>query len=432
MKIFSFLFFLIIPLLFSCSANKKVWVPSWKETSSMTVVRAGAAFVANKKYVYAIAGVDGHKFLKSIERAKILRDGHLGAWKIVSELPEARGFFSALIYKDRLYVVGGGNGPYGENLLNTVVSAAIGSSGELGKWRTEKNSMLTPRRCAKIFVSHNTLYAVGGFGGAMLDTVEHSEFAKDGQLSPWQMNDQRLNIPRYVNSVKKIGHNVFVVGGHSETSGRGIASVEFTGLDQSPFKWQYASALKQGRYAFASAKLGDTLYIMGGLSGTEYLNSIEYNDAASITQGKHWKAGIKLPENMANFSALHIGDRIYLFGGSTRYAYLNKVWFAESRHGKLGYWGSASDLSKLKKLVNKVALPNQGIVLERINAAGYTYMKVKKQNDKTIWLAAPINDIPVNAQVNFSEGIYMSNFYSKTLHRTFVAVQFVGTIQQIK
>ena len=426
---------LLLSLIFLSACSKdKVWIPSWKQSSDMTVARAGAAYVAYEDYIYAIAGVDGKNFLKSIERAKVNADGSLSSWQVISELPEPRGFISATVEDGRLYVVGGGNGPYGKNLLNSVVSATLSKTGEIGVWRTELNTMLIPRRCAKIFVAKEGLYAVGGFGGTLLDTVEFSPFLDDGQLGKWQLNKETLKTPRYVNELKKIENKVFAIGGHHATSGRGISSVEYLRINEPNAAWQETENLTNGRYAFASASIGNNMYVMGGLSGAEYLDSIEYVNADELTKGEAWQPGIKLPEKMANFSALTIGSRLYLFGGSTRHQYLNQVWYADTNsQGKLGYWGKKEDLVKIennKKSINVSNLPNSGLVLERLETPDYVYMKVRGYDLKEIWLAAPKNKIPTKSKVRYSEGVYMSNFFSKSLKKEFDAVLFVGTIEQ--
>ena len=401
----------------------------------MTIARAGAAYVENNNNIYAIAGVDGKNFLSSIERAKVNPDGSLSEWEVISQLPEPRGFTSAVVRRNRLYVIGGGNGPYGENLLNSVVSAELKPNGDVGQWRTESSHMLLPRRCAKVFVKKDNLYAVGGFGGNLLDSVEAAKFSANDTLEEWHLFEEKLNLPRYVNALKKVGNLVLAIGGHDAHSGKGIAQVEYLDTEQSSMTWQEASAMQQGRYAFAGVTVGERVFAMGGLSGTEYLDNIEYIEQKDIRAGKAWQASSQLPLKMANFAALNIDNRIYLFGGSTRSTYLNKVWYAKvNDQGKIGYWGAPEVLEKqINKPREEMAsqLPNSGVVLERIASGDYVYMRVKDKNNER-WLAAPINNIPVNSKVRFSEGVLMSNFYSKSLKRAFSTILFVGIIEEDK
>ena len=167
------LFFTLLP---GCNQNKKVWISGWKETSSFDTPRVGAGVVVVNDIVYVIGGVDGKIFLDTTTYAKIQFDGSLGPWKTGPKLKEERGFIGAAVYKDYIYVVGGGKGAYGQNLLRSVERAHILSDGSLGPWEKERHQLVVPRRCNEVAVLGNAIYSFGGFGGALLDTVERAEF----------------------------------------------------------------------------------------------------------------------------------------------------------------------------------------------------------------------------------------------------------------
>ena len=65
----------------------------------------------------------------------------------------------------------------------------------------------------------------------------------------------------------------------------------------------------------------------------------------------------------------------------------------------------------------------QGKVTETMNAAGYTYVEVDTGKNK-VWAAAPITEIKVGDQVEFSTVMPMKNFQSKALNRQFSVVYF--------
>ena len=70
-------------------------------------------------------------------------------------------------------------------------------------------------------------------------------------------------------------------------------------------------------------------------------------------------------------------------------------------------------------------LPHKGKVLSSIDASIYTYVEVS-ENGKTVWIAAPTVAVKKGDTIRFSDGAVMSNFYSKSLNRTFEKVIFVG------
>ena len=181
-----------------CSKEQRVWIPGWQETSALSTARAGAAVVTHNGVIYMLGGIDGHDFLGSTEFARVQSDGTLTAWQPGPPLLEARGFVEAAVHDNWIYIAGGGNGPNGHNLLRSVERARIQADGSLGPWIAEANSMLVPRRCSKIIATKKGLYSFGGFGGALLDTVEHANFLKDGTLGPWQLEPATLTMARRI------------------------------------------------------------------------------------------------------------------------------------------------------------------------------------------------------------------------------------------
>lgn len=176
-----------------------------RSTSPLSTARAGTAVVSADDTVFLIGGVDGKDFLDTTEYAKIQKDRSLGPWQQGQRLNEKRDFIDAAIHNGSIYVAGGGDGPNGHNLLRTVERARILPDGTLGPWVTEENQMQVARRCSKIIATDKSLYAFGGFGGVLLDSVERADFMPDGSLGEWQLEDKTMLMPRYVNGVKKWG-----------------------------------------------------------------------------------------------------------------------------------------------------------------------------------------------------------------------------------
>lgn len=68
-----------------------------------------------------------------------------------------------------------------------------------------------------------------------------------------------------------------------------------------------------------------------------------------------------------------------------------------------------------------------GTVLETIDTAGYTYIRVKTA-DKELWAAAPQFKVAVGDSVIIPEGMAMPNYHSNTLNRDFDVVYFVNSV----
>jgi len=68
---------------------------------------------------------------------------------------------------------------------------------------------------------------------------------------------------------------------------------------------------------------------------------------------------------------------------------------------------------------------NSGTVAETIDAGGYTYLRIKESD---AWIATSTLEVSKGAQVEYSGGSEMHDFYSKSLDRTFESIWFVGNV----
>lgn len=77
-----------------------------------------------------------------------------------------------------------------------------------------------------------------------------------------------------------------------------------------------------------------------------------------------------------------------------------------------------------------VSSQHRGTVLEALNAAGYSYIHVR-ENDKTLWLAAPQTPLSVGQDISWSSGAAMKNFTSQSFERQFDEIFFVNSVAQV-
>lgn len=71
-------------------------------------------------------------------------------------------------------------------------------------------------------------------------------------------------------------------------------------------------------------------------------------------------------------------------------------------------------------------LPNKGKVVSTIDTGMYTYIELSRGGKETVWIAVTQMPVKKGDTVAYDEGAVMTNFYSKTLNRTFPQVIFVG------
>ncbi|MCX7087089.1 MAG: hypothetical protein NTV00_03435 [Methylococcales bacterium] len=83
--------------------------------------------------------------------------------------------------------------------------------------------------------------------------------------------------------------------------------------------------------------------------------------------------------------------------------------------------------NNLAKQVSSEALAQKAKVIEVINVPQYTYLEVS-QNNQSRWIAAPSVDVKKEDVIAFNDGAMMTDFYSKTLDRTFPSIAFVNQV----
>ncbi len=436
-------------------AEQKKWLAAWRETSPMREVRSGAAHYAANGVIHMIGGIGGEvvkgkvgadvaastarMFMRSSEYARARQDGTLSDWQFGPELNIKRGYFSTIAHKNHLYAVGGAHGPYGKKLLNSVERAEIKPDGTLGKWVLEESRLNIPRRCVKLAVIGNYIYAFGGFGGILLDTVERAEIKADGTLGEWLMANDRMTVARYIHGVERAGGGVYMIGGHDKGTGGGIPDVEWSKLEKDGFfqPWSKRAPLQTGRYSLATASHNGFIYAIGGLSGATYLDTIERTRIDAEGRLSAWEYTTPLPSAREGATTVVLNKTLYLLGGSNKDGFYNSVSFATfNNKGEIGFLATPTEIAQHKAIkaaaeANQTELPHEGVVTEHIKMEQYSYLHVKMDNGVIVWLAAPAQKLQEGARIKFPDGAIMKNFHSNSLNRNFPFIIFISEIRPV-
>ena len=78
---------------------------------------------------------------------------------------------------------------------------------------------------------------------------------------------------------------------------------------------------------------------------------------------------------------------------------------------------------------NHRGVTHEGTVVDTMNGGGYTYVQIKEA-DTTFWAAGPQTEVSKGDKVAVVEQMWMNEFTSKTLNRTFDKLLFVGQIDK--
>jgi hypothetical protein len=229
------------------------------------------------------------------------------------------------------------------NLLAGVERTGIQEDGSLAPW-TPVSPLTTPRRGPAAFVSKGYLYAVGGYNGIFLRSLERARLLPDGDLGKWEVIAPPLTTDRYIHGAVLYGERLYVIGGHVQDRGGGKGSTEWTRIreDGGLEPWKGAPPLLFPRFLAALTAAGNRLFILGGYDG-DYMSSVEEAEILSNGGLGPWTSTTSLVAPKEGAAAISVEGTLYLIGGSRKGIYLRDgemAWANEK--GELGYWVAGS------------------------------------------------------------------------------------------
>ncbi len=328
----------------SNQASQTNWSAGWLAEPSFNYPRRAPAAVTHNGYIYIVGGIDGNeRYVHTVEYAPIKTDGRLGQWRTTSSLNEGRFYNATVAANGYLYALGGGNGAPGSNNypIASVERATIKADGSLGPWQ-QINAMLSPRRGLKTVLYNDTIYAIGGYDGRFLKSIEQSRIQTDGNLSTWQMEQHRSVIDRYIHSAALFDQTIYLLGGHmrntNQASYSDVETSQITAAGRLTPWQQETHGLQTPRLVAESFTLGRFLYIAGGHTGTQRLNSVEVSNINNDGTLSPWRYTTLLPQARSAYAvATWGGKHVYLLGGGGDGTPLNNVIMASVNHaGDLG------------------------------------------------------------------------------------------------
>jgi hypothetical protein len=240
----------------------------WGVTSSLNAARSRTALAAwapatGTRYLLAIGGGSADGFpLSSIERAIILPDGSLSAWRQVAPLPSSRNE-SLVAQTADLVVLPGGFRPGGET---RVLMAALGPEG-LGAWREAAPLPEPTVGGSALAIGDRVHVTIGNTNGASWSAAAYSATIDGaGTLASWRRAPS-LGVARYFGALAGDGHGgLLMLGGIMPTGNAN--SLEHTASDAgSLLGWTPLGVLPVPTGAVAAIGARDAVYVFGGLVG---------------------------------------------------------------------------------------------------------------------------------------------------------------------
>jgi len=359
--LFPFLVILILIVVAVLLVNRDNFTPvpavfdaSWAEMNRLVIPRRALAAVRINNYIYVIGGIDKNgQYVKQTEFTKILPNGHLSTWQLTSTLNQGRFYLAAAAANGYIYALGGGTGPTGSDNQPTdiVERAIIHDNGELGAWNLVA-PLTTARRGLKVVSYNNNLYALGGYNGVFLKSIEHTRVSKSGTLD-WIRSPEEALVDRYIHSAAIHENTMYLLGGHVQGQNKmSYGDVEKVKInpDGSILPWSIEKTkLLIPRFIASAHFLNDYIYLLAGHNGGNRLNQVEFSRKNKFGKLGSWKftspltnarsatAVVTVTKNMTDTNNSNETGYIYVIGGMGETGPLNIVEMAmQFSDGQLG------------------------------------------------------------------------------------------------
>jgi N-acetylneuraminic acid mutarotase len=299
--------------------------------------------------------------------------GGVGTWTTqTNSLPANLLVASSVVWDGYVYVIGGfdGNGP-----VNTVYSAQIDNSGNVGEWNGQGNTpMPIPLFGTSAVVYNGYIFVIGGSDSSIgfghpVSTVFSAPLSS-GSVGEWTLLDKSLPIPLEFHSAVESNGYVYVTSEiTSDPDGNPVPSnLVFSAPlnnDGTTGDWTtQTETMPVATYMNTSVAYNGYLYSFGG---RDDLDQTARSDvySAPISNGTvgPWSTTESLPASLYGSNSIMYNGRVYVIGGgdTTNEGLSNSVYSASLNSGMVGAWTNENNSLPLP-LVYSTSVLNNGYV----------------------------------------------------------------------
>jgi len=273
---------------YSAPLNANGSVGAWTtEANVLPAPVSGATSVAYNGHIYVMGGYNGTSTLSTVYSAPLNANGSVGTWTTeANTLPTALYGATSVINNGHIYILGGlVTAPFP---VNTVYSAPLNANGSVGTWTTEANTLPTALYEATSVVNSNHIYVLGGAvsSSANLSTVYSAPLSANGSVGTWTTEANTL--PTSLGGATSVINNshIYVMGGFNDTSDVNAVYSATLNANGSVGTWTTeANNLPTSLGGATSVINNSHIYVMGGLSGASYVNTVYSAPLTSQSSG---------------------------------------------------------------------------------------------------------------------------------------------------
>lgn len=256
---------------------------TWTKKSDMPTARqALTSSVVNGK-IYAIGGglleptFSSGKSLSAVEEYDPATD----TWTKKSDMPNKRGWHSAIVLDGKIYIIGGCDSPAGPSTGTAILSVDVYDPAT-DSW-SQKGSIPGKVGAGFSTLADEKIFVFGGYGG--LDNVREYNPGTDIWIQNADMPSGRCGL-----SVSLVDGKIYAIGGHPGYSPyEALATVEaYNPLTDS---WEIKSNMLVGRCGVSTSVVDGKIYALGGYmddwGGPMCVTVEEYDPSKDLPEAKN-------------------------------------------------------------------------------------------------------------------------------------------------
>jgi N-acetylneuraminic acid mutarotase len=231
---------------------------NWEFKAPMPTARAWAGAVVYKGKIYVVGGCsslsDGQQFRNAVRSLEVY-DPANNTWKVLSPMRIPRVGPAVAAMNGKIYVFGGFNeATWSAN--STVEIYDISSD----TWATGKD-MPTPRSWARAVALNGKIYIIGGVGYGYRRDVE----VYDPATNTWEVKSPILPRERYLHAAVAYNGKIYVIGGDSWEYGYQEIWDDIQEYDLITDTWVKKSPMPAAATGLDAVVVDGKIYVFGGL-----------------------------------------------------------------------------------------------------------------------------------------------------------------------
>ena len=275
----------------------------WEIKTNLPDPRAGNAVAEVDGIIYSIGGSDGSTSFNDVNAY----NPKTNKWAKMADMPTARSAAAAVVYNEKIYVIGGYSGNYHSWNDGVSLSTVEEYDPKTNSW-SRKNNMPIQVGGAAVTVYKDKIYSFGGLNTATRSVADVLVY--DPTNDSW---DRKNNMSQALHGSGIVNYNdkIYLVAGRYIGPNESVDT--FLEYDPLTDTWAEKEKLPQARTLPSTVMFDGKIIAIGGSApDSESKTAVSYDFKTNT-----WSPFPSLNEARTGAGAVVLNGKIYVFGGTS-------------------------------------------------------------------------------------------------------------------